>query len=223
MQRARGAGTVAGLVVALAVCALLAGCSIIGFVGGMEESRRRHSTREVAAEYDGLAGKTFAVVVAADRTVQANYPEIVSRLTLNVSRRLRENAGAAGLVPAVDVLRYQAQNPEWVAKSPYELAEYFGVERLVYIDLTEYALNEPGNAYLWNGVASGSVGVIEADSVYPHEFAYIKDVTVRFPDETGMGPMQIPMETVDLALSKRFLDRTSWLFYLHEEDYYPEY
>ena len=97
------------------------------------------------------------------------------------------------------------------------------VDRLIYIDLYEYTLHEPGNSYLWAGAASGSVAVIEADSPYPDEFAFQLPVGVQFPDQMGFGPAELSKQQVSSVLSNRIIDRASWLFYEHEEDYYPEY
>jgi hypothetical protein len=212
---------VAGVAGALAA---MAGCSTIGgLIGGMAQSDRLHSTQTVEAKYPGLAGKSFAVVVAADRSVQADFPQVVGDLTITISEEIRKHAGPSGWVPPRDVLKYQYAHPGWSAMSLDKLAAEFGVQRLIYIDLREYRLNDPGNAYLWAGVASGTVSVLEADEPMSSEFAFQEPISVKFPDGNGFGPQQIPRETVRDALSRRFADRASWLFFAHEEKYYPEY
>ena len=203
---------------------LAAGCSMGKLVGGMAESYKRSSTRTVEPEYTGLDGRSFAVVIAAHRAVQTDFPRIVPDLTTSITQRLKENTGATAFIPAGRVLKFQYDNPRWIAMHPYELARALeNVERLVYVDLQEFTLTDPGNAYLWNGVASGLVGVIESDSAIPEEYAFTKDVSVGFPDQSGHGPHDIDGSIVYAALAKRFLDRASWPFYEHEEPYYPDY
>ncbi len=201
----------------------LGGCFIPQLIGGMLESERRTGNRTVEREYIGLEGKTFAVVVAADRIIQADFPEVIGKLTDDISERLAKEAGASGYVPGRSVLEFQYNNPRWVTMTLGQVAAQLGVQRIVYIDLVEYRLNDPGNSYLWLGSAQGMVGVVEADSSSPDEFAFQKQIRVKFPDDEGKSPTDLPRAAVNTALIRRYIDRASWLFYTHEEKYYADY
>jgi len=228
-QMARGLRVLgAGMVLAL-LAAVLPGCSVLGFGGAMIESSRRNSTKEIAAEYTGLKGKKWAVVVVADRVIQAEYPDVVLYLTSQITDRLSDPKGAhkeiaaAGFIPAQPLLSYLYEHPRWITMTRGDLAKELGVDRLIVVELIEYRLNDPGNQYLWAGQATGSVGVIEADSALPDEFAFEKPISVRFPDKDSFGPNDMSSQVVATALGKRFIDRCSWLFYKHDEKYYPDY
>lgn len=210
--------------VMLALCVSLAGgCAIGTLIGGMAESHRRQSTRKVDAKYTGLEGKSFAAVISADRMIQADFPDVVALLTVRIGERLAEHCNASGYVPGRSLLSYQYNNPRWVAYTPKQLADELGVERLILIDLNDFRLHDIGNQYLWDGVASGRVAVYEADGPIPDDPIFEEHIRVQFPDSEGLGPMQIPEQTVRAALSQRFIDRASWLFYRHDEPYYPDY
>lgn len=219
-RAARRAGVAAA---AVGVVLLAGGCQLIGFGGALVESYKRNSTREVKGEYGGLKGKSFAVVVNADRVIQSDYPNIVPRLASGVSERLAAEVDASGFVPAAALLSWQFNNPRWTTMPPSELAAELGVQRLVVVELQEYRLHEPGNQYLWEGVAAGTVSVIEADSALPDEPVFERFVRVGFPDAQGFGPRDLGEDLVHSTLAKRFVDRASWLFYDHQEPYYPDY
>jgi hypothetical protein len=191
--------------------------------GMMVESYKRQSTRKVEPEYTGLQGHSFAVVVAADRVIQTNAPDLVPQMANSITERLRLQSGATGYVPAPVVLQFQYANPGWAAMTYSELARQFGVDRLVYIDLFEHRLYETGNSYLWDGMMAGTVGIVEADHSFSDEFVYAKDLAVRFPDGTGYSPNDYSSLQVDTVLRTRFLDRSTWPFIEHEEAYYPDY
>lgn len=199
------------------------GCAIGELAGAMAESSRRQGSTTIEAEYSGLTGKSFAVVVMADRVIQADHAAVVARLTRDIADRLAKFAGGSAFVPGEDVLRYTFNYPRWSTMPPSELARALGVERLVVVELTEYRLNDPGNQYLWQGVAAGSVSVYEAESVVPDEQAYHKALQVKFPDRGGYGPADLPRAAVNTELSRRFIDRASWLFYRHDEKNIIEY
>ncbi|MDX2147773.1 MAG: hypothetical protein SFZ23_09655 [Planctomycetota bacterium] len=214
------AGVLAGLGVMLAH---LGGCAIGALVGGMAESYRESSTREVKAEYTELKGKNVAVVVTADRMIQADHPGMVEEILGRFNQRIAENAIAGGFARTDQMLVYLANHPQWVAWPPGKLATELGVERLIYVEITEFRLHDPGNQYLWSGIAAGTVSVLEADGPLPDEFAFQKLVRVQFPDKEGYGQADLSERVVKSELLRRFMDRATWPFYDHEEPYYPDY
>lgn len=210
----------------LAFVCVSSGCNILGFAGAMIENNRRHSTKVIQAEYTELKAKNWAVVVVADRSIQAELPDLVPWMTGKICDRLTKEQPkivAAGMVPAERILRYQYDHPSWVSMPRGELAKALTVDRLIVVEIIEYRLNDPGNQYLWSGLAAGNVSVIESESPMPDEPAFEKAVRVRFPDDDNYGQNDFDRPTIATALGGRFLDRVTWLFYTHDEPYYPKY
>lgn len=212
--------TLATALAACLLCAPVAGCRLAGM---MVESYKRTSTRAVEAEYEGLTGKSYAVVIAVDRVIQGEDPQLVPQLTTAITERLRAESGATGYIPGPVVLQYQYTNPGWEARTYGEIAEDFGVDRLIYIDLYEFRLFETGNSYLWDGLLAGRVGVAETDGAFPDNFAFEREVAVQFPDAEGYSPGDFSEQQIRAVLMSRFVDRATWLFYEHQEPYYPDY
>lgn len=193
------------------------GCFVAALVGGMAESARESGSTTYPAEYTGIEGKSYAVVVSADRLIEADHPGISARLTQLIDSRLHANAGASHHIPPQRLLSFLYANPQWQALPRGELGEMLGVDRLVLIELIEYRLHEPGNRYTWAGVASGFVQVYEIDSGLPDDPMYEHAVAVGFPDRSGLLAEEIPETVVTSELSRRFGERAAWLFYAHEE------
>jgi hypothetical protein len=203
---------------------LCSGCQLAGIA---LDTYQETGTKEVKAEYRGLEGKTFAVVVTADRFIQSEQPQLIDYVTTNLTRRLAARTNdptPAGFIPAEKVLQHLYDNPGWTSKSMVDLAKGLGdVQRLVFVEITDYQLREPGNQYEWDGVAAGTLSIVELDSKTPDEFAFQKPITVHFPGKKGYGPAQMTQNTVTTALAMRFIDRAAWLMYDHDEKYRPEY
>jgi hypothetical protein len=211
---ARLAGRVLALGMILGTCGMLSGCLLSPFLRASELK----GSHPVDAKYTGLTGKSFAVIVSADRMTQADFPELVGQLTATISERLAVNCDASGFVPPEAVLSMQARNPRWSIMRLDQLCKELQVDRLVFIEVTEFRLVEPGNSYVWRAVAAGRVGVVEADGAIPDNFAFQEQLRTIFPiTERALGPAQLPQSTVQLKLAKKFIDRASWLFYSHEE------
>jgi hypothetical protein len=217
------AGIVRRALRAAAVCvgagAVLAsgGCIVGAAIGGMAESARRTGSTTIPAEYTGLAGKSYAVVVAADRIIEGTEPGLTARLTQRINDRLAANVGASAFIPSRDLLVVLYEKPQWTAMAPGEVAKMLGVDRLVWVEVIEYRLHEPGNQYVWDGAAAANVFVYEADSGYPDDPAYDKALRVAFPDSTGLTPMDVTAQAVTTELSNRLVNRAAWLFYEHDE------
>jgi len=209
----------------LLVGATLSGCGTLGaLVGGMAESYKRSTPRTVEADSTILQGKSFAVLVTADRMIESQHPGIASELIGRISERLRENAGASGYVPPMVVIQYIANNPAWITRTHSEIAKQLdGVQRLIIIEVTEFSTNEAGNQYVWDGVASATLGVAEIDGPLPDDFAYQKSIRVKFPDKGVTTSSEMSRELIVGALLARLVDRATWLFYKHEEPHYITY
>lgn len=211
--------SIAAALSAAGACAL-SGCQAVALAGVMADTFEKTGSRKVYADYTDLRGKTFAVFVAADRVIQGNDPRAVSRLTNAITRKLataKDNHGAVGFVPGNRVLEFQYNNPRWTAWSFGRICDEFGVDRLIVIEMQEYRLAEPGNAHLWNGVMAARVGVIEAESSNPDEFAYTKDIRVAYPDTSAVSTSEMNRAMVQANLEERLSDRAAWLFFDHEE------
>jgi hypothetical protein len=219
----KAAPTLAAAII-LPTLAMLPACTL---AGAMAESYRRTSTRPIEAEYQGLAGKSFAVLVATDRGIQAEHPQLLEFLAVKITERLSNPTNqptAGGFVAAQQVLQYQYRNPTWAAKPMSEIAkELGGVDRIILVEVTEYRLHEPGNSYEWQGNATFTTNVFETDSEGGDEIAFSKTQSVDFPDQKGVAADTMDRRVITTALASRTIDRSSWLFYKHEEPYYPDY
>jgi hypothetical protein len=201
----------------LFLLANMSGCVFGAAIGGIAESYHRTGSTEIEAEYEGIATKSFAVVVSADRMIESNNPGIAARINQRVNDRLIQNARPAFAIPSNDLLTVLYNTPQWPAMTRGEVAEMLGVERLVVVELLEYTLHEPGNKYIWDGSASCVVTVYESDSGFPDDPVYEKAIRVSFPDMSGLMRTEIPEAAVNSELSNRIINRIAWLFYTHEE------
>jgi hypothetical protein len=195
----------------------LSGCIIGAAIGGMAESAHRTGSTEFEAEYSGIEGHSFTVVVSVDRLIEASNPGTTARLTQRINDRLIQNAKPSFAIPSNDLLTVLYNTPQWIAMPRGEVAEMLGVERLVVFELIEYSLHEPGNQYIWDGSGAGIVTVYESDSGFPDDPIFEKAIRVKFPDSSGFMRTDIPEAAVTTELSNRLVNRVAWLFYTHEE------
>lgn len=216
----RAIRSIAWLVLAIAPLAT-AGCQLVGAMAAQYE---RTGSHKVEAAYDGLAGASFAVLASTGRVIESEHPGLGEQIITRLTQRLEERARASGRVPADQIVRYSYRHPSWAARPAQELmGDLGGVDRLIVVDITEYRLHEPGNSWEWSGSATGSVSVFDRASPVPESPVFERLVNVRFPVQTGMGPDQMAQSVVTSELLRRFVERSAWLFYEHEEPNVIEY
>lgn len=208
--------------ICLVATVAISGCNAVGFLGAIEQERRRTGTITVEAEYRGLEGQSVAVVIDAQRDIYMTSPQIVGAILTEVIARLEASAGAQRIVSPQQVQTVLYDEPDLLDRTFDEVADRFDVTRLVVIQLDEFRLSEYGNEYVWNGHAAGNVMVVEADSYLEDDVRLERYVSVTFPDKPNTTVDEIPADGVALELLRRFANRTSWFFYDHKERY-PEY
>lgn len=217
-RRARAAGA-AGCLVALT--AVLGGCVVTSFLGGAAQNFEYQKKIEVLPRYDGLEGRSVAVIVEANYEIAFDYPNLVRDVTGGLSVRIAKNVPDVTVLAPDLVLRWQWSTPQWNALSFGQMAEALSVDRVVYVEIYEYRLHPPGNRYLWEGVAAGTFGVIERDGFDPDAYADSFEVNGEFPKIT------VPLESastdqIQTGVLAEFIKRGAWLFYRHEEPKYPD-
>lgn len=197
---------------------LLGACSAIGAIAANAD---REGSHKVPAAVRVLEGRSFAVLVQADRSIQGEHPLLLEYLTRNITQRLAASDNtprASGFVPADEVLKFTYDSPSWPLKSKAELSQALGgVERLVIVELIEYRLHDPGNRYVWDGRAAATVSVFESAASTSELALTEKSLSVRFPDTIGQDEEMLNVRVVNSALAQRLIDRAAWLFYDHEE------
>lgn len=196
-------------------CLVSSGCSAMGWgayiVGGDEK------TLKVKSQYDGLAGKRFAVMVAADEYVQFSMPNIQSMVCQAISRRIAEKVGGSEPLDAQTISTYMDRNPYWTTASYHQIFEKLKVDRLVIVDIVEYAMHEPGNPHVWQGSAVANVSVAERDLNEPGNLAFSSTVKTVYPKGTSLGSINPEPGRFQLDMLNEFSTGVANLFHKHEE------
>jgi hypothetical protein len=202
--------------------ALMGGCQAGQLVGAMAQADEYQKLVDTPARYNGLENKTVAVLVQADMSTLYEFPDVVSNIAGGVSARLNRDVPGAQVLHPQFVLNWQYRTPQWSVLPYGEICEQLNVDRVVFIDILEYRLNPPGNRYLWEGVCSARVGVIERGSIDPDTFVDTFDITGKYPTKTGITRENAPAHLIQTGVLQDFVTKTSWLFHQHLEPKYPD-
>ncbi len=191
-----------------AILCTVSGCQAIGWVAhGLTPEKK---PEEVKPEYQGLIGKSVAVMVATDgHTI---HPHAAGRICQYVSNRLAVDVRDIRVVDPREIAAFTRKNHDWIAIPHGDLVREMKVDRIVYISVAQYTMHEPGNKELWQGTLIARVGVIEADAADPHKFAYVSNQQTQFPPDQPMGMLKGNEEIIQEGMLRQFADRLGAIF-----------
>ncbi len=192
------------------------GCNLLGFAAHVVTGGDSGKTVTVAAEYRGLEHRTVAVLVSADEYTFFEYPDASEAVCRQASAGLAANVPGIELVDPLQISRFQQENPFWNTLRFTELLKRLQVDRIIYVDLVQYALHEPGNVHLWRGSMVTNVAVAASDAPNADNFVYKKTLQIRFPEADSIGLLNANQQTIRLGMLRDFSRELVDLFRDHE-------
>jgi hypothetical protein len=145
------------MILSLALTAFAGGCNLMAIPAVLLSPR--HETKTILPEYEGLKGKSVAVVVYAGPELQVDYQTLQLEVGEAVASQLSRNVEGIKVSDERQVLRYQEENPDWDSRHRYELAKSLAVDYVLLVSLIDFSTHEPGTAYLARGIILAQVSV----------------------------------------------------------------
>jgi hypothetical protein len=206
------ATTAARLAIPAVLLAAL-GCEIPGIIAYAVSGEPK---QKVAAQYVGLEGRSFAVLVSADADTLFYLPDAPSVISQAVSRQIATDVTGTRPVNPRQIARFQEENPYWMSVPPGRLLERLDVERLIIVDLVQFDLHEPGNSHVWKGLAVAHVSVVERENAATNRIAYTTTTRTEHPPDNPIGVLETDAESFRLALLSGFARDVARLFHDHK-------
>lgn len=202
-----------GIMVILAAGMMVGGCNLLEFPTYVLFGQ---SEKKVEAEYEGLRGKHTAIVITTNPGVAFAYPGATYNLALASAYMMKEHVKGVTFVEQEQIDRFQREDLNWSRISMGELGERFGAERIVYMDLVTFTLQEPQSVNLLRGRVIADVRVYEMEAERTEEPAYQTEIAVTYPEANpvpvaGGSTAQIQRQTI-----LRFADTLAKRFYDHK-------
>jgi len=207
----------AGLI-ALAAVLLpsLAGCDAAGYMANAVAGGESPPIT-VTAEYEGLENQSVAVLVNADLPILYCHPQVQLEISAAVSERLAANVPGVTVINPHHVYEFQQRNIYWTTSTYTQLCQTLDVSRLVWIELQEFRLHEPGNSVMYRGVLTARVEVAEADADRPNVAQYANTVSVAYPPNRPEGVPEADPTTIRKGTLDLFARAVAQKFYEHKE------
>jgi len=176
---------------------------------GLTPTEKGKPVRIAVIAYSG--GELRPEFVTAER-------DLAGQLSQEIFQSFKEDKQAISIVPGSKVQEFKSENPGWKASMDLkEIARYFKVDYLVYLEIDSMSLYETGSQKtLYYGRANITVSVLNANK--PDESPYPKTFNCEYPK--SKGPISVDESTPPRAFYLAFMNyvakRLSWYFVPHE-------
>jgi hypothetical protein len=194
----------------------LGGCRVAGYLLYLVSPSR--SSRTIPAEFEGLSGKTVAVLIAVDEALLSEHQYLRLQTASVIGAELEKQIEEVKVVAPQRGVRFQDDNLSWEAMSPAELGRKLGADILLRVNVLDYGLREPGSASLYRGRITGEAEIFDVSRTDDQDAVWRSEaISISFPKEghpinrISGGARQLRFET-----DRRFAEALVKKFYKHE-------
>jgi len=158
-----------------------------------------------SAVYEGLKGHKSAVMVWADWRTRTEYNQIQVDTAKQLTEKLEKNpkkdskkseAPAMQFVNPASVVRYQREHPEVMSMPIAEVAPKLGAQRVIYVEVEEFAAHAPDAIMLLRGHAKVTLRVLEVAGDKATVAFEEAGITANYPPESPEGV--VPTDKVNV-------------------------
>lgn len=187
---------------------LLAGCQAFAlpFLLWGEEP-----TKTVPAEYPYLENKKICVLVWAEMDTLFEYPNVQWELAEHLRVAMEASIKGVTFVPARQVVDLQRKEPGWERTPPAKIGERLKADRVLVIELTQYATREPDNPHLYRGRISGYLKLYDVSKPDSAPL-YRSEIATLYPPD-GSAPYGSTDSSVRKAAMEAFAQEVAGKFY----------
>lgn len=208
------------LLVMLALTPLFGGCGIIRYIA---HAFAIDIGETVEAEYEGLAGKTVAVIIDSGGridSIEFEHPGTQWHVSDRVSIELEDRIEGLKAVNALQIVKYQKEHSGWEDVPKGRLARTLKADFVLSLTLVEFSTNDPSAGHLNSGRMAAEVALYEASDAERGEPVWRNAdlLTAAYPSRAA-GDLNVTDESRIAVAQKtieRFAAKLARKFYKHK-------
>ena len=171
------------LLFTLAVLAIITnGCNILAYPFYLFAPAS--TTKTIPAEFDGLDGRSVAIIIVAKESLRYEHPHLRVQLSKIIASELKKHLDDIKIVSADRIVRYQDANLDWESMDRTKLGKHFGADFVLQVTLANYAMRYPGSANLYRGNIVAEAELFDASRPPQQARVWRKpEIEVSYPEE----------------------------------------
>lgn len=191
------------------------GCGVVKYLGyvllGNEEQKAK-------AEYAGLNDKKVLILLNTPDGMEYSYPQSRESLIIACQQILKANIETISFCDYQMVEDFILRELDWISVPTSTLAKKFGADRVLYIDIYDFTLQDTDSIGIYQGQVNAEVKIYETDSKAeaPNRSLYSFYIDLKYPENhplaaTPEAKYRVLSGTIKLTayeICKHFFDHT---------------
>ena len=167
---------------------------------------------EVDAKFEELAESRVMVLTYAKLSALLKNPSLQMEVMQGVTKNLRKQLGKkTEVVEPTEVAAWLDENPDWQGIPLDQIGQQFDANFLVYVELEQFSIREPGSTILYRGRARSNVMVVEtARGAKP---VFRSQVDMVYPRDKVVSATEISHDRFKQQILAVYNDRVARLFH----------
>jgi hypothetical protein len=174
------------------------------------------SGKPIEAEYHGLADKSVAIVIYADQATTNEFPAAREEISSFLAGEMRDHIPTARLLDYHEVTNWQDDTINWFGLTEKQMGQHFGVDRVIYIEMLDYAVIQEKGVGDLQGHIRANCKVFEVDSPTAAP-AWSEVIDVSYPEDRPIDASQTTPDAVRSHTLQKFTETLVERFYDHHE------
>ncbi|MBN2063305.1 MAG: hypothetical protein JW745_00770 [Sedimentisphaerales bacterium] len=187
------------------------GCNGMGYVSYVLFGSGQ---KEIKAKYAGLQDKKVMILLNTPSGMEYSYPQSRESIIIACMTILKEKVQGITFSDHEMIENYIARELDWISVPTDVLARKFGAERVIYVDMFEFTLQDSDSVGIYQGQVNAEVKVYETDSENRTKPIFNSYIDLKYPENhpvaaTPDARYRILSGTIKLAafeICKNFFD-----------------
>ena len=172
---------------------------------------------KVKAEYEGLADKRIALMIAGQPGIEFEYPYITANLATVSENLISQQVKDTSFVEKEKVETFQRQSSRWIGLNMDEIKNHFDAQQLISIELVRLTLLEDNTVNLLRGRLIADVKVYDLEAIPNDQPVYETDIQIVVPESAPVYQSDAAQQQIEQKLIALFATRLAYKFYDHKE------
>ena len=194
---------------------MASGCSTIKYLGYVFLGNEDQKTK---AEYVGLENQKVLILLNTPDGMEYSYPQSRESLILACQQFLQGSVKSISFCDYQMVEDFILRELDWISVPTNKLAKKFGAQRVLYIDIYDFTLQDTDSVGIYQGQVNAEVKIYETDSEAktPNRSVFNYYIDLKYPENhplaaTPEAKYRVLSGTIKLTayeICKHFFDHT---------------
>ena len=174
-------------------------------------------SKKTKATYKGLEDTKVLILLNTPAGMEYSHPQSRETLLLISQKILEEKVKNISFCNHDMVESFIMRELDWISLPISELARKFDAQRVIYIDIYEFTLQDSNSIGIYQGQSKAEIKVYEADSETPDTPVFNFYVDVKYPENHPVAASPDAKYRVLTGTLKQISYETCRRFFTHKE------